>query len=392
MNLLPTEIVNNLLKPAATIRDWQAKAQVQRLASRYPNSRVYVADTDGAAAMGLLWQSAADLIQAANRPAIAAKTLASSVVIGCNDELLGENFCEILKWGLTHVPDLQSISIQVEVLPNDKAVRLTRSETTTIDGDSSNENSYTEADINKHTQAWVKRVLVKMGICPFTKSAKTSGQGLADVGVPVGEIAYHTSQATNTIQLLADTWTAIQEFLDAGPEAQSSILLAAPFYDEDFATWAGPIFCILETTVVAAQVEDQIGVVCFHPLYATPDGSSWPGFGHMHSVPRLAKWVQQQEQLEQKKKASKGNTGATNTLSTEEITGTTSLSREDIAAGGAWQRRTPHATINVLRADQLARAEGRRDSATLYPRNIRALLAVGNEKLQADLNRERTLS
>lgn len=52
-----------------------------------------------------------------------------------------------------------------------------------------------EAIITERTKAWVNRVLVKMRICPFTKSTTRSGQGLADVGVPVGNIAYHYSNA-----------------------------------------------------------------------------------------------------------------------------------------------------------------------------------------------------
>lgn len=45
------------------------------------------------------------------------------------------------------------------------------------------------------TQSWVKRVLVELGICPFTKSVTKSGQGLGDFGVPVGKIAYHHSRS-----------------------------------------------------------------------------------------------------------------------------------------------------------------------------------------------------
>lgn len=36
---------------------------------------------------------------------------------------------------------------------------------------------------------------MKLGICPFTKAVNKSGQGLGDVGVPVGNIAYHHSSA-----------------------------------------------------------------------------------------------------------------------------------------------------------------------------------------------------
>ena len=76
------------------------------------------------------------------------------------------------------------------------------------------------------------------------------------------------------------------------------------------------------------------------PLLAdvTPDGQSWPGFGHMHSVPRLKKWYDQY---------------AVSSSSPAASASSAPLSDDEIAAGGAWQRRTPHATINVLRAEQL---------------------------------------
>jgi hypothetical protein len=57
--------------------------------------------------------------------------------------------------------------------------------------------------IKARTQDWVGRVLVKLKICPFTKSTTKSGQGLGDLGVPVGKIAYHYSEASkNQIPLL----------------------------------------------------------------------------------------------------------------------------------------------------------------------------------------------
>lgn len=170
--------------------------------------------------------------------------------------------------------------------------------------------------------------------------------------------------------LLVDTWESIADMMVAGPTGKSgvsSILFAAPAFDQDFALWAGPIFAMLEASVIALSAERSIGVVCFHPSYATPDGSSWPGFGHMHSVPRLQQWYE-----DYWKKP---------------------ISKEDAAAGGAWQRRTPHATINVLRADQLAAAEGRRATGILYAENIHKLIdVIGCEQLIADLTKERNLT
>jgi len=209
-----------------------------------------------------------------------------------------------------------------------------------------------------------------------------SGQGLLDLGVPAGSIAYHASFQRHPIGLFADTWKAIDEMIKAGPEGKSgvsSILLAAPEYDNDFDVWAGPIFAMLEAGVVAAEAESQVGVVCFHPRYATPDGKSWPGFGHMHSVPRLEKWY--------KETTSELLFSSSPSLASSECM----LTTEEIAAGGAWQRRTPHATINVLRADQLEAAESRRVSGKMYTENIDKLVGVngiGNEKLASDLQRE----
>jgi hypothetical protein len=133
---------------------------------------------------------------------------------------------------------------------------------------------------------------------------------------------------------------------------------------------------MLESCVGAIQGEEIIGVVCFHPKYKTPDGQSWPGFGHMHSVPRLVKWYNQYNNPE----------AAPHQL----------LDDDEIAAGGAWQRRTPHAVINVLRAEQLEAAEGRRSTGELYGRNIRVLVgkeegSVGLDKLSEDLEREQCL-
>ena len=251
--------------------------------------------------------------------------------------------------------------------------------------------------VNERTRAWVQRLLVDLGICPFTKNSEWSGQGLKKEGVPVGLIAYHAfvvkdedgkSKSTSSLSsyqllcpLMARTWSAMYDMLRAGPNGKeggiSSILLAAPSFDDQLAFWSGPLFALLEASVVAAQAEQYLGVVCFHPQYAVSDGSSWPGFGHMHSLPRLQQWmVAQQEQEEED-----NNKNSTNECPI--------YTPEEIAAGGAWQRRTPHATINVLRANQLAAAEQVRSSNSLYPRNIQVLRErVGFEQLWKDLKRE----
>jgi len=241
----------------------------------------------------------------------------------------------------------------------------------------------TSDDTERRTKAWVKRVLVGLGICPFTKSDVKSGQGLGDMGVPVANIMYSYSEAladggeNDVYLLMADVWGAIFDMISAGPSGKngvSSILLSAPGFDDDFSLWAGPVFAMLESGVGAIEAEEMIGVVCFHPKYVTPDGKSWPGFGHMHSLVRLKKWC--------------------NEHTLQPHSNEIPLTDDEVAAGGAWQRRTPHAVINVLRAEQLEAAEGRRKTGELYARNVGVLVGkggIGLDDLQSALENERSL-
>jgi hypothetical protein len=334
---------------------------------------VWIPQVEGVAAFSLLWSRASQLLDGSS-----SSTTSEIVALPDASRQLVQNWSEIVDFMNQNVvvepSSSRGGSIQVSVLladdPDSSSVPAIRIERTGDEPCLGPPSSVIDATtIQERTRSWVQRILVEQGICPFTKSDRKSGQGLSDVGVPVGAIAYHASFGQNVVQLQADTWRAILEMIQAGPSGKdgiSSILLAAPEFDKDFDLWAGPIFAMLEAGVVAAQAQGQIGVVCFHPRYATPDGTTWPGFGHMHSVPRLERWYQESSE-------------------------SPVLSRDEIAAGGAWQRRTPHATINVLRADQLEAAEARRSSGQMYTENIERLVGeqgIGSEKLLEDLERE----
>ena len=329
----------------------------KRLSKQY-GSVQFLEEQSGMRAFATLWKAAAWLVAGEVPQVVVA-------LPDCDSRIL-VNWKELLDWIHSNMPG--EVQIETVLLEDNQVVRMTRV-CGTIEAMASLNSPIADNMAVGRTKAWVKRLLVDLAICPFTKSVTKSGQGLGDVGVPVGNIAYHVSNSTGVYQLMADTWGAICDMIDTGPSGKdgvSSILLAAAAFDLNFNLWSGPLFTLLENCVVAAQAESKIGVVCFHPLYATPDGTSWPGFGHMHSVPRLERWVQ-------------------------EVHGVCTYSSDDVAAGGAWQRRTPHATINVLRADQLELAESRRNSPQLYARNIEVLMAIGNIKLEEDLERERSM-
>lgn len=358
---------------------------------------VWIPNVDGISALAQLWSHTDRLLQSTT------ESQASSVVLSLPDASppLVQNWVEIVEWMMSRYPFADDTSIILEATllktpeKDDSTQRNTVQIRKRVGDDSSSRSTIGDFEveaINRRTQAWVKRILVDTGICPFTKSVKKSGQGLADVGVPVGTIAYHASPAIHPVSLFADTFQAIEDMIQAGPSGKSgvsSILLAAPAFDDNFDLWSGPIFAMLEASVVAAMAEAQVGVVCFHPNYACPDGSSWPGFGHMHSVTRLEKWYRESLVV-----PSSASTAITTAPSEDEREASCPLSTEDIAAGGAWQRRTPHATINVLRADQLEAAEAKRSSGNLYPINIEKLVGsrgIGSDQLARDLERERQL-
>lgn len=390
------EAANALELPTLSI-PWKRSRQLNQLERKYVDDDlmfIVKSDIDGVTAFAFLWKVAARLMGLLHNNNDGDDDHASSnvaiIVLPDSSMELVQNFCEIANWMTTTMmtevilnaqlvkeegmEEIPTVRLEMRLRPQAQRQNEIVS-TNRIDDDDE------QMIINERTRLWVKRVLVEQGICPFTQSDRMSGQGLADLGVKVGSIAYHASFRTHPIGLFADTWDAIDQMIKAGPEGRkgvSSILLAAPAFDDDFDVWSGPIFAMLEAGVLAAGAESEVGVVCFHPRYATPDGSSWPGFGQMHSVPRLEKWYRET---------------SSSSSSSSEAAGTM-LTTEQIAAGGAWQRRTPHATINVLRADQLEVAETRRKSGNLYTENIDKLVGIdgiGNKKLAEDLERERQL-
>ena len=264
-----------------SISETVSRSKLQQQLSSNKEEFIWIQDLDGVAAFAFLWERAAYLLHED-------KAISTSEVIALPDASpsVVQNWIEIVEWmngQLELIPSGASTILASSMMENQSvpAVRIQRVGST---GSASNEISsarptkFSSEQVISGTRSWVRRILVDEGICPFTKSDRKSGQGLSDVGVPVGGILYSTSFAKNAIQLQADTWNTILEMIEAGPGGKSgisSILLAAPSFDEDFDIWAGPIFAMLEAGVVAAQALQQVGVVCFHPLYATPDGTSW---------------------------------------------------------------------------------------------------------------------
>ena len=108
--------------------------------------------------------------------------------------------------------------------------------------------------------------------------------------------------------------------------------------------------------------------MCFHPHYSTPD-EAWLArhrFGHMYSPRKLREYV---------------------ALHDDELAA--SVTDEELLWAGSYQRRSPHAMINVLWARHLEQAEQKRKSSLLYTRNLRRALGEGREVLELASAEER---
>jgi len=220
------------------------------------------------------------------------------------------------------------------------------------------------------TGAWVERTLSPSGLrfCPYTGSATESAVGLEGFGVAAAPITYGYCGGSTLPALLVSFWEEAAEMLAGGEERTSSIVLAAPHWDDRFDEWCRTVFPLLEESVLSARLGRELGIVCFHPRYITPD-EQWLSrhrFGHMHSPAKLRAYVVEHD-----------------TELADRVTD------EELLWAGSYQRRSPHASINVLWARQLEQAEQKRKSSLLYTRNVQRALGEGRDALDAVAAAER---
>ena len=263
-------------------------------------------------------------------------------------------------------------AVSLRSLPTDSPVPgvVIEVSATSLPREEEEEVQYDEALIRERTCTWVQRTLAPgpLSFCPYTSSAQLAGTGLEALGVGAAPIAYGVCASARLDALLADFWGMADAMVRSGEDGTSSILLMAPAWDARWDAWREDVFPALEASLLAAGLGRTLGIVCFHPCYETPD-ESWLArhrFGHMHSTTRLRRWVRAEDAALSER-----------------------VSDDELQWAGSYQRRTPHATINVLWARQLEVAETKRDSASLYTRNVRRCLAAGLENLHESAQRER---
>lgn len=195
-----------------------------------------------------------------------------------------------------------------------------------------NSNSIDVSAVRARMKMWVDRTLVKLKMCPFTMSAELSGARIEEFGFRPSPIMYCESSAADVCALMASFWEAADVMIQGGDSQVSSIILAAPHWDDRWGDWCEVVFPLLESSVLASGLGRDLGIVCFHPHYATPPDSFLRKhrFGHMYGPSTLRRWAQEANDAQ-----------------------VAALDDDTLRWSGSYQRRSPHAMINVLWSKQL---------------------------------------
>lgn len=198
------------------------------------------------------------------------------------------------------------------------------------------------------TESWVDNFLGRYSLCPYTSSVTRAAVGLSSVGVPFGGI--HVQHASTHVEgespiesthynklraseLASAFWSETVTLLHSNQDEWATSLVVFPEYDNEFESFVDVCDNIVEPIVVATQSTDFIGRAWFHPKY---DADS---VGHTsviagHAVPhRMVQDVMSTLYGQQQ-----------------------ALDYDALVEANNRVRKTPHATINILRRSQLVAA------------------------------------
>ncbi len=201
-----------------------------------------------------------------------------------------------------------------------------------------------DARIRTNTEDWVNNFLGRHRLCPYTSSVTRAAVGLKSVGVPVGGVHIavgHTEdcdipskEKLKAAEVASLFWSEVSFLMNSTQEEWATSLLVFPSYDLDFEAFIEICDKIIEPSVVATKSTDYIGRAWFHPLYnAEAVGHSTVVAGHAIPHKMVEKFMAFSDYGKQ-----------------------IILDYDILARANNRVRQTPHATINILRRSQLAKA------------------------------------
>ena len=191
---------------------------------------------------------------------------------------------------------------------------------------------------------WVDDTLGALRLCPYTRGRARGAVGLEGVGVASGPVRA-VAAAPGAANLAAAFFRAVGELTTTPERDLATTLLVSPAYDGDFLGFVGVCDGVVEPLVAATGAAAVVGRAWFHPSYeAAAVGHDALKPGHALPSAVVRPFVE------------KYGAGAP-------------PSDDALAAANDAVRRSPHATINLLRRSQLDAAQ--RLEAALPPERRR---------------------
>lgn len=198
--------------------------------------------------------------------------------------------------------------------------------------------------VREATEDWVNNFLGRHNLCPYTSSVTRAATGLASVNVPVGRVhirvdgAGVSSEGTRQARrLVSSFWSEVAFLLESPPSEYATSLVVFPGFDNDFDTFFELCDGVVEQTVAATDSTDFIGRAWFHPRYeADVVGHADVIAGHAIPHRQVAKFMSR-------------------LVGSGELVDSP-LEYDKLVVANDLVRRTPHATINILRRAQLQAA------------------------------------
>jgi len=201
--------------------------------------------------------------------------------------------------------------------------------------------SWSRDKAREATEDWVNNFLGRQRICPYTSSVTRAATGLSSVNVPVGHVRVRvdgeglSSEVTRNARKLVSTfWSEVTFLLESPQEEYATSLVVFPGYDDDFEKFVELCDDVVEQTVAATDSTDFIGRAWFHPRYETDvvghaDVTAGHAIPHRQVEQFMSRLVESGDMVE------------------------SPLEYDVLARANDIVRRTPHATINILRRVQL---------------------------------------
>ncbi|KAA8490799.1 hypothetical protein FVE85_1246 [Porphyridium purpureum] len=206
-----------------------------------------------------------------------------------------------------------------------------------------------EQEILQKTFEWVQAVIVDLGVCPFTSSSASRA------GVPMGEVRYEIVTQSTPEEVFAAFWREIELMQKTDERALSTTLMITPNFFQYNAEGFDSFCATLTSALTVLNVQKDVQLVFFHPLYCFRDGGN--RFGESNQR------------------------GATS----EDA----SLTHDTVAANFA--RRSPFGMINLLRTPQVRAAQRVIPTGLVYKQNDDTMRSIGTSELTRML-RERDWS